>query len=145
MRSYRSSILREKFPKYTSPCPPTPAVPHAITVTIPVPEKHFPGVDKVAAESIYKEVNQQFNNIYKKDFTDVLVKVKEANLEVKKSPAEKKKMVRDIQKKVLFFPDIFNWQKIDYISKLTPDAQPKLSAGISGALSTKNWRPTQEL
>ena len=71
-----------------------------ITITIPVPDSNIKGVDKVAAKTVLNIVDEQFQQIYKTNFTDVVVKVKESNLEKKKSPSEKKKYKRKIEKKV---------------------------------------------
>ena len=72
----------------------TPLQPHehSIQINIPVPEKSLKGVEKVAAQCILDEVSGQFENIYHQNFTDVLCKLKESNVERRNHRMRRKKM-----------------------------------------------------
>ena len=58
-------------------------------------------VEKVATKCILDEVSGQFENIYHQNFTDVLCKLKESNVEKRKSPYEKEKYARKIRSEVV--------------------------------------------
>ena len=68
--------------------------PPTINFTLPQPEKNLPGVEKIAARAVLKEINSQFQPLYGKDFTEVLCKLPEAKIQPKETSAEKRKKKR---------------------------------------------------
>ena len=71
-----------------------------VNIQVPVPEKLFPGVEKVAAKVVMNDLENTFKKIYKKSFADLACKVPGSKLQLKKSQGELKKEKRAIHKEV---------------------------------------------
>ena len=79
------------------------AVETVVNIQVPVPEKLFPGVEKVAAKAVMNDLENTFNKIYKKSFVDSACKVPGSKLQLKKSQGELKKEKRAIHKEVSIY------------------------------------------
>lgn len=73
-----------------------------VNISVPVPEKLFPGIANVAVKAVMGELDQTFNKLYHKDFTYLADQCRDSKLQLKKSPNELKKDKREIYSKVSF-------------------------------------------
>ena len=71
-----------------------------VNLVIPISDSKISGVDKVAAKTVLDQIAVHWDKAYSRPFTKVLAQVPEANIQVKKTPYERKAKLRQMQRKV---------------------------------------------